>query len=99
MPLHLSLYCLTSHFQLLLFIWLEVVSHCELASITCLVVESQTSLKLLAWQEQLLLDIVPVILGCSSKNATEGNLIENTVVQKLLPLMEKTAFSHLMEVL
>ncbi|CDO97786.1 unnamed protein product [Coffea canephora] len=60
---------------------------------------SLTSLKLLARQEQLLLDIVPVILGCSSENANKGNLIENTVVQKLLPLMEKTAFSHLMEVI
>lgn len=59
----------------------------------------QTSLRLLAEQEQLLLDTVPGILGCSSGDATKGILIENTVVQNLFPLMEKTAFSHLMEVI
>ncbi|KAL3528538.1 hypothetical protein ACH5RR_007860 [Cinchona calisaya] len=59
----------------------------------------QTSLKLLAGQEQLLLHSIPIILGCSTENAIQGNLIENTAVQKLLSLMEKTAFSHLMEVI
>ncbi|CAK9144687.1 unnamed protein product [Ilex paraguariensis] len=59
----------------------------------------QTALKLLAGQEQELLDIIPILLGCSRKNSVEGNFIESTVVQKLLNLVKETAYSRLMEVI
>ncbi|CAI9114512.1 OLC1v1015251C2 [Oldenlandia corymbosa var. corymbosa] len=58
----------------------------------------QTALKLLAGEKQLLLQIVPIILGCSTENAAEGNLIPEAAVRRILNLVGKTAFSHLMEV-
>ncbi|KAI7737970.1 hypothetical protein M8C21_004932 [Ambrosia artemisiifolia] len=53
----------------------------------------QTALKLLAGDEQELMHVIPVILGC------KGNLIDTNVVKRLLSLVKQPAFSHLMEVI
>lgn len=59
----------------------------------------QAALKLLADQDELLLHVIPIILGCSTEKDIEGNFTEMVVEQKLLSLMEETGFSHLMEVI
>lgn len=59
----------------------------------------QAALKLLAGNEPELLHILPILLGCSTEDAKEGNFIKVSSVQNLLRVMTETAFSHLMEVI
>ncbi|XP_056685054.1 pumilio homolog 23 isoform X2 [Spinacia oleracea] len=59
----------------------------------------QTALKLLAGQEQDLLHIIPVIMGCNVENADQSSFIEKTEVQNIRDLVKENAFSHLMEVI
>uniref|UniRef100_A0A803KQU6 Uncharacterized protein n=2 Tax=Chenopodium quinoa TaxID=63459 RepID=A0A803KQU6_CHEQI len=59
----------------------------------------QTALKLLAGQEQELLRIIPVIMGCNVENADQSYFIETTEVQNIRDLVKESAFSHLMEVI
>ncbi|KAK4427451.1 Pumilio23 [Sesamum alatum] len=59
----------------------------------------QTALKLLAGKEEELFSLVPVLLGCHTDNALEGNFIEVKAVKKILRLVEENAYSHLMEVI
>ncbi|XP_058108753.1 pumilio homolog 23-like [Magnolia sinica] len=58
----------------------------------------QTALKLLAGDEQELLHVIPVLLGCREENDAEGKLIEITAVHGFSDLLKDTAYSHLMEV-
>ena len=53
---------------------------------------------MLAGNDELLLDVIPILLGCKSKNNAEGNLIETAVVPELKNLFKEPGFSHLMEV-
>lgn len=48
--------------------------------------------------DQELLQIIPILLGCRKENVVEGNFVEITIVRGLLDLMKETAYSHLMEV-
>ncbi|CAL1376271.1 unnamed protein product [Linum trigynum] len=57
----------------------------------------QTALKLLAGDNEELLHIIPVLLGCRNQNLTEGNLIDKTIARDVVKLMKETAFSQLME--
>ncbi|GMI91711.1 pumilio 23 [Hibiscus trionum] len=59
----------------------------------------QTTLKLLAGDDQELLQIIPVILGCNKQNLVEGKLIDTTIAGEIVEAMKETAFSHLMEVI
>lgn len=59
----------------------------------------QTALKLLAGEEDELLHIIPILLGCSQENRAEGNFIDSTLGQQSRDLMKETAYSHLMEVI
>lgn len=59
----------------------------------------QTALKLLQGQDQELIQIIPVIMGCKMENAEEGNLIEITEAENIRDLVKENAFSHLMEVI
>lgn len=59
----------------------------------------QAALKLLGGQDELLLHIIPIILGCSTKKSIDCNLTEMVIGQELLSLMEENGFSHLMEVI
>ncbi|KAL8113624.1 hypothetical protein AgCh_020811 [Apium graveolens] len=59
----------------------------------------QTALKMLSGNEEELLHVIPILLGCSMENIQEGKLIDNNAVHKLLSLMKEAAFSHLMEVI
>ncbi|XVF86992.1 hypothetical protein PTKIN_Ptkin18bG0084900 [Pterospermum kingtungense] len=56
----------------------------------------QTALKLLAGDDQELLQIIPVLLGCNKQDLVEGNM---TFAGETVQLMKETAFSHLMEVI
>lgn len=58
----------------------------------------QTALKLLAGDDQELLQIIPVLLGCKKQNLVEGKCIDLAIVRETVELMKETAFSHLMEV-
>jgi nucleolar protein 9 len=58
----------------------------------------QTALKLLAGDEEELLQIIPVLIGCTREDIVEENSIKPTIVRDVLGLMKETAFSHLMEV-
>lgn len=58
----------------------------------------QTTLRVLAGNDELLLDVIPILLGCKNKNNAEGNLIETAVVPELKNLFKEPGFSHLMEV-
>ncbi|XP_062008837.1 pumilio homolog 23 isoform X2 [Rosa rugosa] len=58
----------------------------------------QTTLKLLAGDEEELLQIIPILIGCTREDIVEENSIEPTIVRDVLGLMKETAFSHLMEV-
>ncbi|XP_022724834.1 pumilio homolog 23-like isoform X2 [Durio zibethinus] len=57
----------------------------------------QTALKLLAGDDQELLQIIPVLLGCNKQNLVEGEFIDMTIAGEALESMKETAFSHLME--
>ncbi|KAJ8447540.1 hypothetical protein Cgig2_031153 [Carnegiea gigantea] len=59
----------------------------------------QTALKLLQGQDQELIQIIPVIMGCKMENAEAGNLIEITEAENIRDLVKENAFSHLMEVI
>ncbi|XVE88546.1 hypothetical protein DITRI_Ditri19aG0077900 [Diplodiscus trichospermus] len=58
----------------------------------------QTALKLLAGDDQELLQVIPVLLGCNKNNLVEGEFIDVTISHETLESMKETAFSHLMEV-
>lgn len=53
---------------------------------------------MLGGNEEELLHIIPILLGCSMETIQEGKVIEVDVANKLLSLMKESAFSHLMEV-
>ncbi|XP_010271078.1 PREDICTED: pumilio homolog 23 isoform X3 [Nelumbo nucifera] len=59
----------------------------------------QTALKLLTGEDQELMHVIPVLLGCPEKTFMEGDTIESTVVKDILALLKDTAYSHLMEVI
>ncbi|KAJ4958593.1 hypothetical protein NE237_025704 [Protea cynaroides] len=59
----------------------------------------QTALRLLAGDDQELMHVIPILLGCSEKNIVEGKFLEAIVVQDILPMLKDTAYSHLMEVI
>ncbi|XWS19990.1 hypothetical protein CRYUN_Cryun31cG0063300 [Craigia yunnanensis] len=59
----------------------------------------QTALKLLAGDDQELLQIIPVLLGCNKQNLVEGRSIDIISAGEIVELMKETAFSHLMEVI
>ncbi|XP_022724837.1 pumilio homolog 23-like isoform X5 [Durio zibethinus] len=59
----------------------------------------ETALKLLAGDDQELLQIIPVLLGCNKQNLVEGEFIDMTIAGEALESMKETAFSHLMEVI
>lgn len=54
-------------------------------------------MKLLAGDEEELLKIIPIILGCKKENIKEENFIEMDEVQDVLNLVKETSYSHLME--
>ncbi|GAV87319.1 hypothetical protein CFOL_v3_30745 [Cephalotus follicularis] len=59
----------------------------------------QATLKLLVGNDQELLQIIPILLGCNKENIVEGNSIEINVVHDIVELMKETAYSHLMEII
>lgn len=60
----------------------------------------QTALKLLAGQDQDLLSIIPVMLGCKVESSDDKwNFIQSTEVQNIKVLVKENSFSHLMEVI
>ncbi|GAU46980.1 hypothetical protein TSUD_190170 [Trifolium subterraneum] len=58
----------------------------------------QTTLRVLAGNDEMLLDVIPILLGCKNKNNAKGNFIESSVVPELKNLLKEPGFSHLMEV-
>ncbi|KAG4199356.1 hypothetical protein ERO13_A05G141800v2 [Gossypium hirsutum] len=58
----------------------------------------QTALKLLAGNDQELLHIIPVLLGCNKENLAEGKF-DMIVAGETVESMKEPAFSHLMEVI
>lgn len=58
----------------------------------------QTALKLLAGQEEELFHLIPILLGCPTEDASEGNFMEVKTAKKTRRLVEENAYSHLMEV-
>ncbi|ONI15217.1 hypothetical protein PRUPE_3G030900 [Prunus persica] len=58
----------------------------------------QSALKLLAGDEEKLLQIIPILIGCTREEILEGDSIKTTKARNILYLMKETAFSHLMEV-
>ncbi|KAE8655366.1 Pumilio-like protein 23 [Hibiscus syriacus] len=59
----------------------------------------QASLKLLAGDDQELLQMIPVILGCNKLDLVKGKFIDTIIVGETVEAMKETAFSHLMEVI
>lgn len=55
-------------------------------------------MKLLAGDDQELLQIIPSLLGCNKQSLVEGESIDMIVAGEAVELMKETAFSHLMEV-
>ncbi|GMN36748.1 hypothetical protein TIFTF001_006256 [Ficus carica] len=60
---------------------------------------SLAALKLLAGDDEELLRIIPILLGCKKEDITDGIFIEENIVQDVVVLMKDPAFSHLMEVI
>ncbi|KAL2345982.1 hypothetical protein Fmac_007267 [Flemingia macrophylla] len=58
----------------------------------------QTMLRVLAGDDEELLRVIPVLLGCKDENNAEEIFIETTVVPELKNLLKESKFSHLMEV-
>lgn len=48
--------------------------------------------------DEELLHVILILLGCTKKDFVEGNFIEMAVVRDVVDLVKETAFSHLMEV-
>ncbi|KAK7285692.1 hypothetical protein RJT34_20470 [Clitoria ternatea] len=59
----------------------------------------QTTLRVLAGNEEELLHVIPILLGCTDKNNSEENFISTTEVSELKNLLKEAKFSHLMEVI
>ncbi|XWS18762.1 hypothetical protein CRYUN_Cryun32bG0072600 [Craigia yunnanensis] len=59
----------------------------------------QTALKLLAGDDQELLQIIPILIGFNKQNLVEGEFIDVTIAGETFESMKETAFSHLMEVI
>ncbi|KAJ8625206.1 hypothetical protein MRB53_033736 [Persea americana] len=59
----------------------------------------QTALKLLVGDDEELLRVIPVLLGCHEDTISEGKFIEPTAVREIIDLLKDTAYSHLMEVI
>ncbi|CAH2066912.1 unnamed protein product [Thlaspi arvense] len=60
----------------------------------------QTALRLMLKQDEMLLEMIPLILGCNSTNENgEGVHIETDVAKEILESMKDNSFSHLMEVI
>ncbi|KHN16384.1 Pumilio like 23 [Glycine soja] len=58
----------------------------------------QTVLRVLAGDDEELLHVIPILLGCKDKNNAEDNFIGTRVVAELKNLLKESKFSHLMEV-
>ncbi|KAL4306042.1 hypothetical protein HN51_039984 [Arachis hypogaea] len=58
----------------------------------------QTTLRVLAGNDEELLHVIPILLGCKDKRNPEGSFLEDTVVAELIKLSKEAEFSHLMEV-
>ncbi|RDX69494.1 Pumilio-like 23, partial [Mucuna pruriens] len=58
----------------------------------------QTMLRVLASDDEELLHVIPILLGCKDKNNAEDNFIETKAVPELKNLLKESKFSHLMEV-
>ncbi|XP_010540106.1 PREDICTED: pumilio homolog 23 isoform X2 [Tarenaya hassleriana] len=59
----------------------------------------QTALKLIAGDNDELLEIIPLILGCSNEKIEDGNRVETNVAGDILESLKENSFSHLMEVI
>ncbi|KAL4178895.1 hypothetical protein AMTRI_Chr13g117430 [Amborella trichopoda] len=60
----------------------------------------QTVLKLLEGDDEELLHIIPILLGCNARDVTwEGEILSIVSSQAVLGLIKDPAFSHLMEVI
>ncbi|KAK7338199.1 hypothetical protein VNO77_18801 [Canavalia gladiata] len=59
----------------------------------------QTTLRVLAGNDEELLHVIPALLGCKDKSNAEDNLIESTAIPELKNLLKEAKFSHLMEVI
>lgn len=60
----------------------------------------QTALSLMLKQDDELLEVIPLVLGCNSSNGEEeGVHIETDVAKDILESMKDNSFSHLMEVI
>uniref|UniRef100_A0A0D3D035 PUM-HD domain-containing protein n=2 Tax=Brassica oleracea var. oleracea TaxID=109376 RepID=A0A0D3D035_BRAOL len=61
----------------------------------------QTALGLMVKQDDELLEIIPLVLGCnnSANGKEEGVLIETDVAKEILESLKDNSFSHLMEVI
>ncbi|MED6204748.1 hypothetical protein PIB30_011720 [Stylosanthes scabra] len=57
----------------------------------------QTTLRVLAGNDEELLDVIPILLGCKDKRNSEGSFLEDTVVAEIVKLSKEAEFSHLME--
>jgi hypothetical protein len=58
----------------------------------------QTALKLLVGNDEVLLHVIPILLGRNKEYIGEGNFIEISAVREVVYLMKENSFSHLMEV-
>lgn len=59
----------------------------------------QTALKLLVGDDEELLHVISILLGCHVETIAEQKSIETTAVQEIMDLLKDTAYSHLMEVI
>ncbi|KAF8111247.1 hypothetical protein N665_0076s0234 [Sinapis alba] len=60
----------------------------------------QTALRLMLKEEDELLEVIPLVLGCNSANGQEeGVHIESDVAKDILESMKDNSFSHLVEVI
>lgn len=58
----------------------------------------QVALKLLAGENQELLYVIPILLGCKREDVREDDYIGTADVQKILDFLKDASYSHLMEV-
>ncbi|VVA95022.1 unnamed protein product [Arabis nemorensis] len=60
----------------------------------------QTALRLMQKEDEELLEIIPLVLGCNSTNKNgEGVHIETDIAKEILESMKDNSFSHLVEVI
>ncbi|KAF7843691.1 pumilio-like protein 23 [Senna tora] len=88
--------CMVSPWSWFPICWLSMDLPASVLGVTLLM--TMTALKLLVGDDEELLHVIPILLGCKENKTSDGNLMETLRKEELVNLLKEPAFSRLMEV-